>query len=64
MTLEPSDRLTTQLPPPCATLEDHANAYAYLRRRHAGGTLLPFLDGTEDILADYVAALGLRGAFA
>ena len=64
MTLEPSDRLMTQLPPPTATDEDHAKAYAYLRRRHAGGTLPPFLDGTEDIVADYVAALGLRGAFA
>lgn len=63
MPIEPSDRLTTQFSPPATTDEDHADAYAYLQRRHAGGTLPPFHDGTEDTVADYVAALGLRGAF-
>lgn len=60
MTLEPSDRLTTQLPPPSATLEDHAQAYAYLQRRHAGGTLPPVLDGTGDPVEDYVRILGVK----
>lgn len=60
MSLEPSDRLTTQLPPPSATKEDHAKAYAYLRRRHAGGTLPPVLDGTGDPVEDYVRILGVK----
>lgn len=59
-----ADRLMTQLAPPSATEQDHADAYAYLQRRHAGGTLPPVLDGTGDPVADYTAILGLRGAFA
>ncbi len=60
MTLEPSDRLTTQLPPPCATQEDHDLVYAHLQRRHAAGALPPVLDGTGDPLADYVDILGVK----
>ena len=60
MTLEPSDRLATQLPPPCATQEDHDLAYKHLRRRHAAGKLPPVLDGTADPVEDYVKILGVK----
>lgn len=60
MSLKADDKLQTQIDRPYASKEDHAKAYAYLRRRHAGGTLPPVLDGTGDPVADYSDILGLR----
>lgn len=54
------DKLQTRIESPRASRRDHADAYAYLRRRHAGGTLLPVRDGTGDPVADYAAILGLK----
>lgn len=60
MTLEPSDRLTTQLPPPCATQEDHDLAFRHLLRWHIRGKLPEVLDGTGDPVQDYVDILGVK----
>lgn len=60
MNLEPSDRMQTIVERPYAGTREHARAYAYLRRRHAEGTLLPVHEGTEDIVADYVSILGIK----
>ena len=60
MTLEPSDRLTTQLPPLCATQEDHDLAYRHLRRWYIRGRLPEVLDGTGDPVQDYVDILGVK----
>lgn len=60
MGLEPDDKLQMIIDKPYCTAEDHARAYAYLRRRHAEGKLPPVLDGTGNPLKDYVSILGLR----
>lgn len=55
-----SDRLQTQIERPYADEDTHTQAYAYLRRRHARGTLPPVHDGTGDPVADYVDILGIK----
>lgn len=54
------DNLRQALDRPYLGPVEHAQAYAYLQRRHAEGRLPPVLDGTGDPLADYVNILGLR----
>lgn len=60
MILEPSDRMQTIIERPYAGPREHRNAYAHLKHLHAQGKLPPFLDGTDDTLADYVNILGLK----
>lgn len=60
MANQADDLLRMEIPPRYATKEDHAQAYAYLRRRHARGTLPPVEDGSGDPVADYVSILGIK----
>ena len=60
MRIKQSDGHQTTLERPYSTRQDHAKAYAYLRRRHAAGTLLPVLDGTGDPVKDYADILGIK----
>lgn len=60
MNLEQSDRLQTVIAKPYSGKEDHRKAYAYLRRRHAEGTLLPVHDWAGDTVAAYADILGIK----
>ena len=60
MTSKADDKLQMVIDRPYATKEDHALAYAYLRRRRAQGTLPPVVDGSGDDVADYTSILGLN----
>lgn len=54
------DKLQTNIDRPYASRQDHAKAYAYLRRRHTEGTLLSIEDWDGEILDGYVSILGVQ----
>jgi hypothetical protein len=54
------DKLQATIDRPYASEQDHADAYAYLQRRHAEGRLAPIHGWTGDLVAGYVSILGVK----